>query len=58
MIDGRKLLLKKLEDADSKATQKINLIGNLNWVEQTSMFFILEEKKEVIFDVSQGAVGV
>ena len=30
MIDGRKLLLKKLEDADSKATQKINLIGNLN----------------------------
>ena len=45
MIDGRKFLWKKLEDADSKATQKIDLIGNLNWVEQASIFFILEEAK-------------
>ena len=37
---------------------KINFNGNLNRPEQTAMFFVIEEVKETILDVSQGTVKV
>ena len=45
-------------DADPKAIQQINFIRNLiqNQVANTTMFFIIEEAKEIILDFSQGTV--
>ena len=45
-------------DADRKAIQQINFTGNLNRRGQTTMFFIIEEAKETIFDVPQGTLRV
>ena len=39
-------------DADPKAIQQINFIGNLNQARNKAMFFILEETKEAISDFS------
>ena len=37
-------------DADPRETQQINIIGNLEQGGITTMFFIIEEAKETIFD--------
>ena len=45
-------------DADSRATQQINFSANLDRVDNTRIYFILEEAKETILDFSQGTVKV
>ena len=44
-------------DVDPKAIEQINFPGNLDQVEQTTVFFIIEEAKETFLDYLQGAVG-
>ena len=39
-------------DADPKAIEQINFIGNLE--EQSTIFLIIEEAKETVLDFSQG----
>ena len=39
-------------DADPRAIQQINFIGNLDCDGNTTMFFILEEAKETVLDFS------
>ena len=41
-------------DADSRAIQQINFRANLDRAGNTTMFFIIEEAKETIFEFSQG----
>ena len=43
-------------DADSKTIQQINFTGNLDRAEGAIMFFIIEEAKETILDISKGTV--
>ena len=43
-------------DADPKLIQKVNFNGNLDRGECTTMFFIIEERKEPILGFSQGIV--
>ena len=45
-------------DADPKAIQQINFTGNLNRAEVATMFFIIEEVKEIVLDFSHGNVKV
>ena len=45
-------------DADPRAIQQINFTANLGCAGNTTMFFILEEAKETVFDFSQGTVKV
>ena len=45
-------------DADPRATQQSNFTSNLEIAENTTMFFIIEEAKETVSDVSQGTVKV
>ena len=45
-------------DANPKAIQQINLTGNLDREEGATMFFIIEEAKETVLDVSKGTVKV
>ena len=45
-------------DADSKARQQINFTRNLDLKVNTAIFFIIEEAKETILDLSQGTVEV
>ena len=45
-------------DADPRAVQKINFTENLDRVGNTTMFFIIEEAKETVFEFSQGTVKV
>ena len=45
-------------DADPRAIQQINFTANLERAEHTTMFFIIEEAKKTILDVSQGTVKV
>ena len=45
-------------DADSKAIQQINFTGNLGRAEGLTMFFIIEEAKETVLDVSKATVKV
>ena len=45
-------------DADPKAIQQINLTGNLDRAEDSTMFFIVEEAKETVLDFSKGTVQV
>ena len=40
---------KQEPDADLKAVQQINFIGNLQRAENISMFFIIEKAKETIY---------
>ena len=50
--------LSKLQvlDADPRASQQINFTANLVRDGNTTMFFITEEAKETVLDVSQGTV--
>ena len=43
-------------DTDPKIIQQIHFSGNL--VEQSTLFFIIEEAKEIVLDFSQGTVKV
>ena len=55
-------LSKQALDADPKAIQQISFTANMNPSinvnENTTMFFIIEEAKESILDISKGAVKV
>ena len=43
----------ELDAIDPKAIQQINFTGNLETARNTAIFFILEEEKETILDLSQ-----
>ena len=43
-------------DADPREIQQINFTANLDRAENTTMFFIIEEAKETVFEFSQGIV--
>ena len=45
-------------DADPRAIQQINFTPNLDRAGNTTMFFIIEEAKETVFEFSQGTVKV
>ena len=45
-------------DADPRANQQINFTANLDRAGNTRIYFILEEAKETILDVTQGTVKV
>ena len=45
-------------DADPKAFQQINFTAKLDRDENTRLYFILEEAKEIVFEFSQGALKV
>ena len=45
-------------NADPRAIQQINFRANLNRAGNTSIFCIIEEGKETIFEFSQGTVKV
>ena len=45
-------------DADPRAIQQINFTANLDRAGNTRVYFILEEAKETILDLSQGTVKV
>ena len=45
-------------DADPKTVQQINFTGRQDRVGETTMFFIIEEAKEIVLDFSQGNVEV
>ena len=45
-------------DADPRAIQQINFTANLDRAGNTTMFFIIEQAKETIFEFSQGTVKV
>ena len=47
---------KQVLDADTRAIQQINFTANLDRTENTTMFFIIEEAKEIVLDFSQGIV--
>ena len=45
-------------DADPRAIQQINFTANLGRAEGATMFFIIEQAKETVFEFSQGTVKV
>ena len=45
-------------DADLRAIQQISFTADLDRVGNTTMFFIIEETKETVLDLSQGTVKV
>ena len=45
-------------DADPRAIHQINFTANLERAGNTTIFFIIEEAKETIFEFSQGTVKV
>ena len=45
-------------DTDAKPIKQINFTANLDQVGQTTMFFIIEETKEQVLNLSQGTVRV
>ena len=45
-------------DADPRAIQQINFTANLDRAGNTTIFFIIEEAKETIFEFSQGTIKV
>ena len=45
-------------DVDPKTIQQINFTANLDWAENTRLYFILEKAKETVFEFSQGTVKV
>ena len=52
-VDWRK---QKELDSDTETIQQINFTGNLE--NQSTIFFIIEEAKETVLDLSQGTVKV
>ena len=45
-------------DADPRAVQQISFTANLDRAGNTTIFFIIEEAKETVFEFSQGTVKV
>ena len=45
-------------DADPRAIQQIKFTANLDRAGNTTIFFIIEEAKETVFEFSQGTVKV
>ena len=45
-------------NADPRAIQQINFTANLDRAGNATMFFIIEEAKETVFEFSQGTVKV
>ena len=45
-------------DADPRAIQQINFTANLDRDGNITMFFIIEQAKETVFEFSQGTVKV
>ena len=45
-------------DADPRTIQQINFTANLDRANNTRIFFILEEAKEIVWEFSQGTVKV
>ena len=45
-------------DAVPRAIQQINLTANLDRAGNTTIFFIIQEAKETVFEFSQGTVKV
>ena len=45
-------------DADPKSIQQINFKANLDRARNTRIYFILEEAKETVLNLSQGTVKV
>ena len=45
-------------DADPRAIQEINFTANLDRAGNTRIFFILEEAKESVLDITRGTVKV
>ena len=45
-------------DADRKAIQQTNFTANLEKAENTKIYFILEEAKEIVLDFSQETVKI
>ena len=45
-------------DADPRVIQQINFAANLDRTGNTTMFFIIEERKETVLEFSQGNVKV
>ena len=45
-------------DVDPGAIQQINFMANLDKEGHTTMFFVIEEAKETVWDFSQGTVKV
>ena len=45
-------------DEDTKAIQQINFTANLDRRGNSTMFFIIEEAKETVFEFSLGTVKV
>ena len=45
-------------EADSRAIQQINFTANLDRAGNATIFFIIEEAKETIFEFSQGIIKV
>ena len=45
-------------DADPRAIKQINFTANLDWDDGATIFFIIEQAKETVFEFSQGTVKV
>ena len=45
-------------DADPRAIQQINFTANLDRDDGATIFFIIEQAKETVFEFSQGTVKV
>ena len=45
-------------DTDPRAVQQINFTANLYRAGNTTLFFIIEESKETVLDLSQGTAKV
>ena len=45
-------------DPIPKATQQINFTGNLEWPGNSSIFFIFEQVKQIMFSFSKRTLGV
>ena len=45
-------------DTDPRKIQQINFTANLDRAGNTTIFFIVEQEKETVFDISQGTVKV
>ena len=45
-------------NADPRAIKQINFTANLDRAGNATMFFIIEEAKETVFEFSQGTVKV
>ena len=45
-------------DVDPRAIQQINITANFDRAGNTTIFFIIEEAKETVFEISQGIIKV